>query len=278
MRHIKQGMTEMHLEAMFKAWTAYHAGCRHMSYTCICGSGTNGAILHYGHAGRPNDRILEHGDMVVLDMGAEYAGYATDLTRSYPVSGKFTEDQVAIFNAVREAQEAVFASMKPGACWVELHRLSERVILSHLLKIGVVHNGTVEEMMAVNLGSVFMPHGLGHLVGLHVHDVGGYPDGTERPVDPGPCWLRSARPLKAGMVITVEPGCYFIQGWLDIALGNPSHAQYLNLSVLERFKDFGGVRLEDDVLVVATGIENFTVLPSTVEEIEAVVQSGVERK
>jgi len=100
MRHIKPGMTELHCEMLFKAWCGYFGACRHMAYVCICGSGGHGAILHYGHAGRPNDRILQDGDRIVLDMGADYNGYATDVTRSYPVNGKFSADQVAIHNAV----------------------------------------------------------------------------------------------------------------------------------------------------------------------------------
>jgi Xaa-Pro dipeptidase len=271
MRHIRSGLMELHLETMFKAWTGYFGGSRELSYTCICGSGTNGSILHYGHAARPNDRTLEDGDMVVLDMGAEYAGYGTDVTRSYPVTGRFTPDQAAIFRAVRAAQLAVMGAMKPGVFWPDMHRLAERVILEHLLRIGILRNGSVDDCMAAFLGSVFMPHGLGHLLGMNVHDCGGFPTGTARPTDPGPCWLRLGRELAAGMVVTVEPGIYFNGPWLDAALAKPAQAKYLNPEVLDRFRSFGGVRLEDDVLVTETGIENLTVLPSTVEEIEAVM-------
>eukprot|EP00667_Euglena_gracilis_P008869 EG_transcript_8992 len=275
MRHIKAGLVEQQLEALFRAWTMYFGGSRHLSYTCICASGTHGSILHYGHAGRPNDRVLEKGDMVVLDMGAEYSGYGSDLTRSYPVNGKFTADQAAIFNAVRAAQVAVMEQMRPGVAWPDMHRLAERVLLQHLLDLGVLQGGAVDDLMAVHMGSVFMPHGLGHLLGLAVHDCGGYPVGTERPKEPGPCWLRLGRVLEKGMILTVEPGIYFNGPWLDAALGKPDQAKYINKEVLDRFRNFGGVRLEDDVLVTEDGIENLTVLPSTVEEIEAIVLHGV---
>jgi len=269
MRHIKAGMTEMHCEALFKAWCHYHGAARHMAYVCICGTGGNGAILHYGHAGRPNDRILADGDRIVLDMGADYAGYATDITRSYPINGKFTDDQKAIHNAVFAAQSAVMKSMKPGTSWPEMHRLAEKVIIEHLVKIGILQ-GSVDEMMAEFMGAVFMPHGLGHLLGMNVHDVGGYPEMLKKSQEPGLKWLRCGLKLEAGMVITVEPGIYFNDGVLNAALRNPKQAKFINVDVLARFRGTGGVRIEDDVLVTKDGCENLTVLPTSVEEIEEV--------
>lgn len=278
MRHIRPGMTEMQLEAMFKSWTHMFSGNRHMAYNCICGSGPNGSTLHYGHAGRPNTRSLMDGDMALLDMGGEYNGYATDLTRSYPVNGHFTPDQKAIFNAVRAAQIAVFSAMKPGISWPAMHRLSERVILQHLKKIGIL-TGSISDMMNANMGSVFMPHGLGHLIGLYVHDVGGYPSSAPaRSPEPGLCWLRTQRDLEKGMVITVEPGIYFNDPWINSALKKPEQAKFINTKILARFRGTGGVRLEDDVLITEDGIENFTRLPSTVDEIEKCMAWGRSKK
>lgn len=272
MRHLKPGMTELQCEALFKAYTCYFGAARAMAYTCICGSGGNGAILHYGHAARPNDKVTEDGENIVLDMGAEYNGYATDMTRSYPVNGKFTEDQRMVHNAVHAAQQAVFRELRPGVLFPDLHRLAERVILEHLLAAGVLHNGTVDEMMAAHMGSLFMPHGLGHMLGLLVHDVGGYPEGVQRSTEPGLCWLRNGRKLEAGMVVTIEPGIYFNAKWLESQLRDPAKAKFVNADVLKRFHDFGGCRLEDDVVITESGYENFTVLPTTVHEIEDVMQ------
>ena len=271
MRHIKAGMTEVHLEGLFKAYCYYFGGARHMAYTCICGSGANGSILHYGHAGRPNDRVLRDGDAVVLDMGGEYIGYTTDITRSYPVNGKFTADQAAIHTAVYEAQTAVLRAMKPGVSWPDMHRLAERVIVTHLLRIGILHGGSVDDCMAAHLGAVFMPHGLGHLLGMNVHDVGGYHPGSSRSKEPGLCWLRCGRKLEAGMVVTVEPGVYFNEPTLQAALQDSGRSRYINAEVLARFRGTGGCRLEDDVLVTKDGAENLTVIPATVEEIEEVM-------
>lgn len=279
MRHVKPGMSELQLEILYKAWAGYYGAARHMAYTCICGSGNHGAILHYGHAGRPNDKVIVDQEFMVLDMGAEYAGYATDITRSYPANGKYTPQQRVVHTAVYESQMAVLKVLKPGASWQDMHRLSERVILEHLLKANVLHNGTVDEMMAANIGAVFMPHGLGHLLGMHVHDVGGYPEGhPERSKEPGLCWLRTARKMEAGMVVTVEPGCYFNDKWIDRALADPARAKFFNVQELAKYRGMGGCRLEDDVLITADGCENMTILPTTVDEIEAVMSEARQGK
>eukprot|EP00455_Lapot_gusevi_P003711 TRINITY_DN1149_c0_g1_i2.p1 TRINITY_DN1149_c0_g1~~TRINITY_DN1149_c0_g1_i2.p1 ORF type:complete len:534 (+),score=170.98 TRINITY_DN1149_c0_g1_i2:188-1603(+) len=270
MRHVQSGMNERQLEALFQAFTRYYGGCRHMSYTCICGSGPNGAILHYGHAGAPNDKPIAEHEMVVLDMGAEFTGYSTDITLSYPIRGIFSDDQRMVYQGVLKAQKAVFAAMRPGVSWVDMHRLAERTIIEHLMEAGLLHNGTVEQMMQAYVGAIFMPHGLGHLLGLNVHDVGGFLEGAVRQKGPGIQYLRTSRNLKAGMVLTVEPGIYFNDPLLDAALANPEQAQFINNDVLQRFRGFGGVRLEDDVLVTETGVENFTIVPREIEDIEEV--------
>eukprot|EP00457_Paulinella_chromatophora_P002565 gb/GEZN01002570.1/.p1 GENE.gb/GEZN01002570.1/~~gb/GEZN01002570.1/.p1 ORF type:complete len:584 (-),score=61.07 gb/GEZN01002570.1/:571-2322(-) len=275
MRHVKPGMNERHLEAMFKAYTAYFGGSRHMAYTCICASGANGAILHYGWAGRPNNRTLVHGDMAVLDMGAEYNGYCTDITRSYPVNGKFTANQKLIYEAVLDAQETVLRAMKPGVRWTAMHCLAERVIIERLIQIGILVGGTLNELDEAGLGSVFMPHGLGHFLGLNTHDVGGYtPEAPIRPTRPGIKYLRTQRTLEAGMVITVEPGIYFNDPTLDEALKNPNQARFIDTKVLDQFRGTGGVRIEDDVVVTSTGCENFTMIPVEVNEIEALISEA----
>lgn len=269
MRHVKPGMTELQLEALFKAWMSYYGASRHVAYTCICCCGPSGSVLHYGHAGRPNDQLIQKGDMALLDMGGEYRGYASDITCSYPVDGVFTDDQKLIYAAVKDAADSVKAALKPGVCWVSMHRLAEERILEHLIGFGLV-KGTVAEAMEAKLGAVFMPHGLGHLIGLNVHDVGGF-TGVEREKDPGVCYLRTTRKMQKGMCITVEPGCYFGDPVLDKALANPAQAKHLDENILKRFRGFGGVRLEDDVVITEDGIDNLTVVPRIMEEIERVM-------
>ena len=161
---------EYQLESLFMHHTYTHGGCRHMAYTCICACGPNPAVLHYGHAGAPNARLLKEGDQALLDMGAEYHCYASDITCSFPISSDFTRDQILIHEAVLAAQVAVVGALKPGVAWPDMHRLAERTILENLKRGGVLA-GDVDEMLAADLGATFMPHGLGHFIGLDTHDV-----------------------------------------------------------------------------------------------------------
>ncbi|GAB6021388.1 hypothetical protein CHUAL_003995 [Chamberlinius hualienensis] len=274
MKRIRVGMKEYQLESIFQHYCYFFGGCRHLSYTCICGSGENSGVLHYGHAGAPNDCPIKDGDMCLFDMGAEYNCYCSDITCSYPANGKFTAEQKAVYEAVLRSNRAVIAAMKPDVSWVELHRLANKVILEDLVKMGIL-KGNVDDMLAAHLGAVFMPHGLGHFLGCDTHDVGGYLEGQpERLPEPGYRSLRTARCLQPGMVITVEPGLYFIDVLLDQALADPNHARFIVPEVLQRFRGFGGVRIEDDVAVTADGSELLTQVPRTVEEIEKLMAEG----
>lgn len=269
MRRCKPGITEYQLEAAFLHEIYARGGCRFSAYTSICGCGPHSAILHYGHQGAPNDATLRDGDMFLTDSGAQYHGYVSDITCSYPVNGRFTSEQRTIYEAVLAANRAVQRTMKPGVLWPDMHRLSVRVITEHLRDAGIL-KGTVDELLHHHVPALFMPHGLGHLMGLDVHDVGGYPKGISRIDEPGIRSLRCGRKLEAGMVITVEPGIYFIDALLQPALADPQMARFIARDVLERFGTFG-VRIEDDVLVTANGSENFTQVPRDITEIEAVM-------
>ncbi|KAM6980569.1 xaa-Pro dipeptidase [Aplochiton taeniatus] len=268
MKHVRPGQKEYEMESLFQHYCYSRGGMRHTSYTCICGTGNNSSVLHYGHAGAPNDKTIEDGDMCLFDMGGEYYCYSSDITCSFPANGKFTPDQKAIYEAVLKSSRTILAAIKPGVKWTEMHRLADQVHLEELLILGLL-NGSVEEMMKVHMGSVFMPHGLGHLLGIDVHDVGGYPEGVERINEPGLKSLRMGRVVQERMVLTVEPGIYFINHLLDQALANPAQSCYINSQVLARFRGFGGVRIEDDIAVTADGVELLTCVPRTVEEIEA---------
>ncbi|KAK0039925.1 xaa-Pro dipeptidase-like isoform X2 [Biomphalaria pfeifferi] len=273
MKHVRPGMYEYQAESIFRHYCHYTGGLRMLAYTCICGSGHNGSILHYGHSGAPNSKRLEDGDICLLDMGAEYYCYGSDITCSYPANGKFTQDQKAIYEAVLAANRAVLAAVRPGVSWVDMHKLAERVLLEHLVQLGLL-KGNVEDMMRVRLGAVFMPHGLGHFLGIDTHDCGGYPQGTQRIDEPGLRSLRTVRTLEPRMVITIEPGCYFIDTLLDRALQDERQRQFIDEIVIRRFRHFGGVRIEDDIAVTETGCELLSVVPRTVEEIERVMAEG----
>eukprot|EP00092_Neocalanus_flemingeri_P011207 GFUD01012072.1.p1 GENE.GFUD01012072.1~~GFUD01012072.1.p1 ORF type:complete len:516 (+),score=101.89 GFUD01012072.1:47-1549(+) len=270
MRTVQPGMAEYQAEATFLHHVYFYGGARHVCYTCIAASGPNGAIQHYGHAGAPNNRNIKEGDMCLFDFGAEYYCYTSDITCSFPVGGQFTAKQATVYNAVLRANQAVFAACKPGVMWSDMHLLANRVVLEDLTAAGVLR-GSVEEMMdACLMGRVFQPLGMGHLLGLDIHDVGGYLEGQpERSQLPGLRYLRTARALQAGMVLTIEPGCYFIDYLLDRALADPELSKFLVEDKINEYRGSGGVRIEDVVAITETGTELFSRVPRTVEEIES---------
>lgn len=232
---VKDKHFEYQAEAVFLAHSYYVGGCRHMSYTCICGVGNNSAILHYGHANAPNNREIKDGEMCLFDMGANYFGYCADITCSFPANGKFTDDQKLIYNAVLAANMAVQNTAKEGTNWPDMHLLANRVMLEKM-KEGNMLKGDVDGMIKAGLNYVFQPHGLGHLIGLDVHDVGGYLPETcpPRPIQAGPNRLRFARNLQAGMYVTIEPGCYFIKPLLEKAYADPEQSKFLVKENLDR--------------------------------------------
>jgi Xaa-Pro dipeptidase len=272
MKHARPGVMEYQLEAEFRYHAHFHGGCREMSYTCICGSGENGAVLHYGHAGLPNNKQVQKDDMLLLDMGAEYHCYGADVTRSFPASGKFSAQQRTIYSAVLASQQAVMDAVKPGVRWQDMHELSYKVILEHMQLAGLIVKGAnVQEMLDNDIGALFMPHGLGHLLGIDTHDVGGFLKDQTRLNRPGFRSLRCYRTLEAGMVLTVEPGIYFNTVVFENAFNTPEKAKYLVREEIEKFFGFGGVRIEDDIVVTATGCENMTTAPRQIDEIEAIL-------
>ncbi|KAJ3012349.1 UNVERIFIED_CONTAM: hypothetical protein HDU68_001245 [Siphonaria sp. JEL0065] len=203
------------------------------AYTCICGCGPNGAVLHYGHAGAPNDKKINDGEMCLLDMGAEFRCYASDITCSYPSNGKFTQKQRGIYNTVLSALLAVRNNVREGVEWVDMHLLAERKIV---------------EVWTLT-------------------DVGGYPEGSHCHARPGLSSLRMNRALKAGMVLTNEPGCYFIEALLVPAVHDPVKGAHLYKKlILEEYLNFGGVRLEEDLIITVDGCENMTNVPREIKD------------
>lgn len=270
MRSIKPEMFEFQLESFFLHYCSFHMHARFVPYTCICCSGPNGAVLHYGGASSPLERKLKDGDMCLLDMGSEHHCYVSDITCSYPSNGKFSDDQKMIYQAVYNAQRAVERAIRPGIEWLDMHRLAERVLMEHMVESGFVR-GEIDELLQMRIPALFMPHGLGHLMGLDVHDVGGYPEGRERVDEAALRNLRANRILEEGMVLSNEPGLYFIRSLLEPAFEDPKLGIYLNKSKLQLFLDneFGGIRLEDDIIVTSSGCETMTKVPRTIEEVEA---------
>ncbi len=215
-------------------------GCRSSAYDSIVGGGENACTLHY----TANNKALVPGELILIDAGAEYENYAADITRTFPANGVFSEEQKKIYELVLKAQQAGIALVKPGLPYNEIQQTIIRIITTGLCELEIL-NGDVEELIAKEAYKPFYMHNSGHWLGLDVHDAGLYKINGE--------W----RPLAAGMVLTVEPGIYISA---DLA------------HVDKRWHSIG-VRIEDDVLVTATGHEVLTkALPVTCADIEALMR------
>ena len=264
MRLCKPGLYEYQLAAEFQYSIANSE--QTLAFCSICSAGASTAVLHNLH----RRGVVGADDIVVCDQGSSLYGYKSDITISFPASGRFNARQKAIYEAVLDAQNAVKAAARPGVEWTDMHRLAETRILTHLQALGLVR-GEVPAMVEARVGGLFMPHGLGHFLGLDTHDAGGYVNSAPRIPQLGLRSLRTRRLLEPGMYITVEPGCYFIGFLLDRGLQDPVQSQFLVPEKIAEFRDFGGVRLEDDMLITETGNEILSKVPRSVEEVERVM-------
>jgi len=237
------------------------------AYNGIFASGINASILHYV----VNNSKIKDGDLFLMDSGFECNGYASDYTRTFPANGKYTDIQKGIYNSVLAGMNKVLDTIKPGVKMEDLHLLAARTMMEGLKDLGIV-KGNVDDMMNENIFALFFPHGLGHFLGLDTHDVGGYPKGVDRIDRPGIKFLRARRELLPGMVITIEPGIYFVPAVLKPAMQDPEKNKFLNTEKVESLLNFGGVRIEDDIIVTEDGLENITNVPKEVAEIEALMK------
>ena len=232
----------------------------------------NGQTLHNHYHGN----VLETGRMMVTDAGAETGmHYASDITRTVPVGGKFNGRQAEIYQIVLDVNVNAINAIKPGVKYRDIHFLAARTIVDGLKNAGLM-KGDTGDAVAAGAHTLFMPHGLGHMMGLDVHDMEGlgedfvgYDDSVKRSTQFGTAYLRLAKALKPGFVLTVEPGIYFIPALIDKFAKEGKFKDFVNYDKLEGYKDFGGVRIEDDILVTASG---FRVLgkpiPKTIAEVE----------
>ena len=224
---------------------------------------------------------LELGRMLVMDAGCETAmNYCSDITRSVPVGGKFDDRQRAIYQIVLNANLEAIRVTRPGITYQEVHTAASRVLAQGYKELGILR-GNLDDIVANGAHSLLMPHGLGHMMGLDVHDMEnygqinvGYDDETRPSNQFGLGSLRCGRRLQPGFVITDEPGCYFIHALIDQWRQQGTNKDYINFDELEKWKDFGGIRIEDDILVTADGCRVLgKPIPKTVAEIEATMNS-----
>ena len=217
----------------------------------------HGEIMH----GTPSYNTLESGRLALCDAGAENAeNYCSDHTRTFPVNGKFTQRQLDIYRIVEECHDYVLSVAKPGVRYKDVHFAVCRLMTERLKELGLM-KGDVDEAVAAGAHAMFLPHGLGHMMGMDVHDMEGLGQiyvGFDEETRPnleqfGTNCLRMGRRLQEGFVVTDEPGIYFIPALIDDWRAQGLHKDFLNYELLETYKDFGGIRIEDDVLITADG-------------------------
>ncbi|MBA2650462.1 MAG: Xaa-Pro aminopeptidase [Legionella sp.] len=239
MRQCRQLTYEYELEAEL-IYEFARRGCESVAYDCIVAGGENACVLHYTQ----NNKALQPGDLVLIDAGGEYQGYAADITRTFPVNGRFSPEQRSLYDLVKRAQQAGIAEIRPGIAWNKVQQVIVQILTSGLCELGLLQ-GLVEELISREAYRPFYMHNSGHWLGLDVHDSGKYKINN--------AW----RPFEPGMVLTVEPGLYI-----------PA-----DCSTVEAPWRGIGIRIEDDVLVTSTGHEVLTAdLPVEIEEIEALMR------
>lgn len=252
MRLCRPGVTEQYIGGVLDGIASAY-GCLPSFQSIVS---MHGEILH----GYPSPRPLEAGRLLLCDAGAETINnYCSDHTRTTPISGRYTQRQKDIYNIVVDAHDLALTAARPGVRWWDVHMAVCRLITERLKDLGLMR-GDVDEAVRAGAHALFLPHGLGHAMGMDVHDMEGLGqihvgyDAETRPSSQfGLASLRFARRLEVGHVVTDEPGIYFIPDLIDLWRREGTNAEFLCFDEIEKFKDFGGVRIEDDVLITPTG-------------------------
>ncbi|UPX16723.1 Xaa-Pro dipeptidase [Ascochyta rabiei] len=272
---------EAQVEGLFMDVCISHQA-KQQAYDPIAASGSNAGTLHYD----ANNEDFEDRQLMCLDAGCEYGLYASDITRTFPLTESWPSKEARnIYKLVERMQESCIERLAPGVRYLDLHILAHQIAIDGLLKLGILHNGTREEIYKAGTSRAFFPHGLGHHVGLEVHDVGQaelmsvrggkavfeqapslFPENFHMPVyDLALCHAPTdtqSSQLEEGMVVTVEPGIYFsVYALQQFYLPSPIHSRFINQKVLQGYLPVGGVRIEDDILITSRGYENLTTAP-----------------
>jgi len=267
MRGVRAGLTEARVAATHMMEAV--ARDRGQAFSPIVT--TAGEVLH----NTSYRNTLKDGDLLLVDSGAESSlFYASDITRTMPVSGRFSERQREVYEVVLAANEAAIAAASPERTNRDLHLLAARTVVTGLKDIGLMQ-GNVDDAVEAGAHALFFVHGLGHMMGLDVHDmedlgdVVGYQRGDERSTQFGLAYLRLARKLEPGFVITIEPGIYFIPALIDRWRADGRLRDFIRYDRLEAYRDFGGIRIEDDVLITEDGSRVLgPAIPKSVADVE----------
>lgn len=275
MQNAGPGTLEREIAGGLMGIAAAHGGGLCFRPTCSI----HGEVLH-NHC---YSNTLQENDLLLVDAGASSPlGYASDITRVTPVGGSFTPPQRSLYEAVLAAQTEAIEAIAPGVPFKEIHLHAARTLTEHLIDLGLMH-GNAEEAVEAGAHALFFPHGLGHMMGLDVHDMEnlgeeyvGYSEDQSRSDQFGLNTLRLARPLRPGFVVTVEPGCYFIPPLVKQWRAEDRHSSYINYEKVEDYLGMGGIRLEDDVLVTEEGARVLgPSLPIEPEDVEALAGEAI---
>ena len=270
MRLTKPGLTEKYIGGQVDGMA--HSLGEHESFATIFTQ--HGEIMH----GNPSYNLLESGRLALCDAGAENReGYCSDHTRTFPVNGKFSQRQLEIYSIVEACHDYALEVAKPGVRWYDVHMNVCRLMTDRLKELGLM-KGDTEEAVQAGAHAMFLPHGLGHMMGMDVHDMEGlgqiyvgFDEETRPSSQFGTNALRCGKRLQEGFVMTDEPGIYFIPALIDDWRSQGLHKEFLNYELLETYKDFGGIRIEDDILITKDGCrflgkERIPYHPKDVEE------------
>jgi len=261
---------ERELNAVF-VMHCHANGCKEMAYGCICAAGTNASTLHYVHNDLPLDSKLN----MLLDAGSEYNCYCSDITRTFPLNGRFTKESREIYELVLRMQTECMHMIKADVLWEDVHMRAHNIAAEGLRDLGIFKKDlSVEQIRDSKITTRFFPHGLGHYLGMDTHDCGG----NANYEDPNPflSYLRVRGRLPVNAVITNEPGIYFREFPLRQELKDGVWEGVVDESVLDRYWSVGGVRIEDDVVVKEHGCENLTTVSSKLEDIEGVCNGTIQ--
>lgn len=271
MREVKPGLKES--DVVGKVEGVARALGKYPSFPIIFS--IHGETLHNHYHGN----TMSEGDIVVCDAGAQSnSGYSSDITRTIPVSGKFTDIQKTIYEIVLKSLNESIENCKAGVAYRDIHSSSARIITEGLQGLGLM-KGDLDESVEAGAHALFFPCGLGHMMGLDVHDMEGlgedlvgYTDTIQRSEQFGRRYLRLGKELEVGHVLTVEPGIYFVPALIDQWQGDESKTPFINFEEVNKMRDFGGVRIEDDVLITETGSRVLgRAIPKEVADVEALV-------
>ena len=248
---IRPGMTERALQIEIES-AMYRSGADGLGFETIVGAGTHAAVLHF----EPGERTVGENDLVLCDAGGSILGYTADVSRTYPAGSAFTPEQQAIFDIVLAAQAEAISQCRVDVEWADVHRTAARVLAEGLCDLGIL-KGDVDGLLESEAIALFFPHGIGHMLGLGVRDVGGRASGRDLRAVCG-ARLRVDLPLQKDFLMTIEPGLYFVPAILDSKENREKHPDAVAWDNLERWRPVGGVRIEDDILVTDSEPRNLT--------------------